>query len=123
MKKLNNYLSIIGLGWLFKVSVIISSLLLIAGFFVPPMGVIHGSVLIGVGEIGLIINIPVFFAFASNKHIKIKGDLDEKSIELTTKPNNKKKRELNYDRLYFSNYIFSHHPSIFQGCLYGGWRG
>ena len=36
MKELNNYLSIIGLGWLFKVSVIISSLLLIAGFFVPP---------------------------------------------------------------------------------------
>ena len=86
MKQINNYLKEIGLGWLFKVSVLLSIGLLIAGFFVPPMGVIHGSVLIGVGEIGLIINIPVFFAFASNKHIKIKGDLDDKSIELTTKP-------------------------------------
>lgn len=87
MRKVNNYLMEIGLGWLFKVSVILSIGLLIAGFIVPPMGIIHGSVLIGVGEIGLIINIPVFFAFASDKHIKLKGDLDDKSIELTTKPN------------------------------------
>lgn len=86
MKKLNNYLTIIGLGWLFKVSVILSIGLLIAGFIVPPMGVIHGSVLIGIGEIGLIINIPVFFAFATNKHIDLTADLDNKSITLTSKP-------------------------------------
>lgn len=86
MKQLNNYLNLIGLGWLFKVSVIMSMILLIIGFISPPLGIIHSSVLIGVGEIGVIINIPVFFAFASNKHIRLKGDLDEKSIEITTKP-------------------------------------
>jgi hypothetical protein len=78
MKKLNNYLSIIGLGWLFKTSVIISILLLIGGFIVPPMGVIDGSVLIAVGELGIIVNIPVFFA--SEKNFKV--DLDDKTISV-----------------------------------------
>lgn len=86
MKKLNNYLSLLGLGWLFKTSVIISILLLIAGFFVPPMGVIDGTVLIAVGEIGVIINIPVFFSFAHDKKIGIKADLDDKNITFTTNP-------------------------------------
>jgi len=78
MKKINNYLSIIGLGWLFKTSVIISILLLIGGFIVPPMGVIDGSVLIAVGELGIIVNIPVFFA--SEKNFKV--DLDDKTISV-----------------------------------------
>ncbi len=78
MKKINNYLSLLGLGWLFKTSVIISILLLIAGFFVPPMGVIDGTVLIAVGEIGIIINIPIFFA--SEKNVKV--DLDDKTISV-----------------------------------------
>ena len=86
MKKLNNYLSLLGLGWLFKTSVLISIILLIAGFIVPPMGVIHGSVLIAVGEIGVIINIPVFFSFAHDKKIGIKADLDDKNITFTTNP-------------------------------------
>lgn len=84
MKKVNNYLKEIGLGWLFKLSVLLSIGLFIAGFIVPPMGVVHGSVLIGVGEIGLIINIPVFFAFAHDKRINLKADLDDKKISLTS---------------------------------------
>lgn len=78
MKKLNNYLSLLGLGWLFKTSVIISILLLIAGFIVPPMGVIDGTVLIAVGELGIIVNIPIFFA--SEKNFKV--DLDDKTISV-----------------------------------------
>lgn len=86
MKQINNYLKEIGLGWLFKVSVLLSIGLLIAGFLVPPMGIIHGSILIGIGEIGLIINIPVFFTFATNKHIDLTTDFDDKKITLTSKP-------------------------------------
>lgn len=86
MKKINNYLKEIGLGWLFKVSVLISIGLIIAGFIVPPIGIIHGSVLIAVGEIGVIINIPVFFSFAHDKKIGIKADLDDKNITFTTNP-------------------------------------
>ena len=86
MKKINNYLNEIGLGWLFKVSVLMSIGLVIAGFLVPPIGIIHGSVLIAVGEIGVIINIPVFLAFAHDKNIGIKADLDDKNITFTTKP-------------------------------------
>lgn len=78
MKKLNNYLSLLGLGWLFKTSVLISIILLIAGFFVPPMGVIDGTVLIAVGELGIIVNIPIFFA--SEKNFKV--DLDDKTISV-----------------------------------------
>lgn len=84
MKKINNYLKEIGLGWLFKLSVLIDIALLIAGFIVPPMGVIHGSVLIAVGEIGIIINIPVFFAFAHSHDVNVKADLDDRSISVTT---------------------------------------
>lgn len=79
MKQINNYLREIGLGWLFKVSVIISIILFIAGFLVPPMGVIDGTVLIAVGEIGIIINIPVFFS--SEKDVKV--DLDDKFISIS----------------------------------------
>ena len=79
MKHINNYLKEIGLGWLFKVSVIISIILFIAGFLVPPMGVIDGTVLIAVGEIGIIINIPVFFS--SEKDVKV--DLDDKFISIS----------------------------------------
>jgi len=78
MKKLNNYLSLLGLGWLFKCSVLISILLLIAGFIVPPMGVIDGTVLIAIGELGIIVNVPVFFA--SEKNFKV--DLDDKTISV-----------------------------------------
>lgn len=84
MKKISNYLKEIGLGWLFKLSVLIDIALLIAGFIVPPMGVIHGSVLIAVGEIGIIINIPVFFAFAHSHDVNVKADLDDRSISVTT---------------------------------------
>lgn len=87
MKKINNYLKEIGLGWLFKVSVIVSIAMLIAGFLVPPMGVIDGTVLVAVGEIGIIINIPVFFAFAHDKNVSLHADLDEKSVTVSSNPN------------------------------------
>lgn len=84
MKKVSNYIKEIGLGWLFKSSVIINILLLIAGFITPPLGIVHGSVLIGIGEIGLIINIPVFFAFAHDKKVNLTADLDDKRLTLLT---------------------------------------
>ena len=57
----------------------VSIILFIAGFLVPPMGVIDGTVLIAVGEIGIIINIPVFFS--SEKDVKV--DLDDKFISIS----------------------------------------
>ena len=86
MKKVNNYLKEIGLGWLFKASVIVSIAMLIAGFLVPPMGIIDGTVLVAVGEVGLIVNIPVFFAFAHDKNLSVHADLDDKSVTVSSNP-------------------------------------
>jgi len=86
MKKVNNYLKEIGLGWLFKASVIVSIAMLIAGFMVPPMGIIDGTVLVAVGELGVIINIPVFFSFAHNKNVSLHADLDDKTVTVSSNP-------------------------------------
>lgn len=91
MKKINNYLNLLGLGWIFKASVLISIGLLIAGFIVPPTGVIDGSVLVAVGEIGIIINIPVFFAHASTNKLEASLDLDDKQISVSSTPKTKTK--------------------------------
>lgn len=87
MKKINDYLNSLGLGWLFKVSVIVSIAMLIAGFLVPPMGIIDGTVLVAVGEMGIIVNIPVFFAFAHDKAISLHADLDDKTVTVSSNPN------------------------------------
>ena len=87
MKKVNDYLNSLGLGWLFKVSVIVSIGMLIAGFLVPPMGIIDGTVLVAVGEVGLIVNIPVFFAFAHDKNLSVHADLDDKTVTVSSNPN------------------------------------
>lgn len=86
MKKINDYLNSLGLGWLFKVSVIVSIAMLIAGFLVPPMGIIDGTVLVAVGEMGIIVNIPVFFAFAHDKNVSLHADLDDKSVTVSSNP-------------------------------------
>lgn len=58
-------------------TLIISIGLLVGGFFVPPVGIIDGSVLTAVGEIGfftLIFNIPYFIQ--KSKEISFeKGDM------------------------------------------------
>lgn len=91
MKKINNYLKEIGLGFWFKATLVISVILIVAGFCVPPMGVIDGSVLIAVGELMLFVNIPVFFAHASGNKVEASLDLDDKEIKLSTTPKNTKK--------------------------------
>lgn len=60
--------------------------MLIAGFLVPPMGIIDGTVLIAVGKMGIIINIPVFFAFAHDKNLSVHADLDDKSVTVSSNP-------------------------------------
>ena len=91
MKKINNYLKEIGLGFWFKATLVISVILIVAGFCVPPMGVIDGSVLIAVGELMLFVNIPVFFAHASGNKVEASLDFDDKEIKLSTTPKNTKK--------------------------------
>lgn len=91
MKKINNYLKEIGLGMWFKVALVTSILLIIAGFIVPPTGVIDGSVLIAVGELMLFVDIPVFFAHASGNKVEASLDLDDKQINISSTPKNSKK--------------------------------
>jgi len=91
MKKINNYLKEIGLGFWFKAALIISVSLIIAGFIVPPTGVIDGSVLIAVGELMIFVNIPVFFAHASTNKLEASLDLDDKQISVTSTPKTKTK--------------------------------
>lgn len=92
MKKINNYLKEIGLGLWWKVSLVASIALIVAGFCVPPTGVVDGSVLIAVGELMLFVNIPVFFAHASGNKVEASLDLDDKQINISSTPKNNKKQ-------------------------------
>ncbi len=74
----NNILKETGLGELFVVGLFTCIALIICGFILPPMGVVDGSVLIAVGEIGLIILIPILVS--SKKELEI--DLDDKNIKV-----------------------------------------
>lgn len=91
MKKINNYLKEIGLGFWWKASLVASIALIVAGFCVPPTGVVDGSVLIAVGELMLFVNIPVFFAHASGNKVEASLDLDDKQINISSTPKNNKK--------------------------------
>lgn len=61
---------------------IFSILLMVAGFLVPPMGVIDGSVLIGVGLV--MIFTCVSMAIISGINTKISVDADDKKVEIET---------------------------------------
>lgn len=91
MKKINNYLKEIGLGFWFKFALVASIALIVAGFCVPPTGVVDGSVLIAVGELMLFVNVPVFFAHASGNKVEASLDLDDKQISIKTTPKTEKK--------------------------------
>jgi len=91
MKKINNYLKEIGLGFWWKASLVASIALIVAGFCVPPMGIVDGSVLIAVGELMLFVNIPVFFAHASGNKVEASLDLDDKQINISSTPKTIKK--------------------------------
>lgn len=72
MKKLNMY-QIVPI-----ITLIISIGLVVAGFIIPPTGIVDGSVLTAVGEIGLftcIFNIPYYIQKAKEISFK-KGDLE-----------------------------------------------
>lgn len=79
MKKNSNVLKETGLGLWFCVGLLSCIIMIVAGFILPPMGVVDGSVLTAVGEIGLIIIIPILVS--SKKEIEM--DLDDKNIKIT----------------------------------------
>ena len=62
-------------NWVFWISLVISFVLIVAGFFAPPMGVVDNSVLVAVGMLlcfVVVYQIPYIF---KNKHISTKiGD-------------------------------------------------
>lgn len=65
---------------IFYFNLFVSMALIVGGFFVPPLGIIDGSVLTAVGELlmfGVLAQIPkVLDAVAGGKSIKVsKGDL------------------------------------------------
>lgn len=60
-----------------------SVLLMVTGFIVPPMGVIDGSVLIGVGMIMLFTCMCMIII--SGIRAKLSYDADDKKIEFETK--------------------------------------
>lgn len=73
----------------FRLSLLISVLLLVGGFFCPPMGVIDGSVLSAVGLLLLFAAIDKLpEAIRQGRSIRLhKGDLD---VEVTTCERNEK---------------------------------
>ena len=62
-------------NWVFWISLVISFILIVAGFIAPPMGVIDNSVLIAVGMLlGFVVVYQIPYIF-NNKHISTKiGD-------------------------------------------------
>lgn len=71
-------------NWVFWISLVISFILILAGFIAPPMGVIDNSVLIAVGMLlGFVVVYQIPYIF-NNKHIstkigdKVQIDLDNK---------------------------------------------
>ena len=75
---------------IFYLTLAISLLLIIAGFLLPPMGIIDGSVLTAVGELlmfGVLSQVPGIISAAKNgKSIKLtKGDF---SAEVTSSEDN-----------------------------------
>ena len=77
MKKNNNVFDT-SLGLWFVLGLFTCIVLIIAGFILPPMGVVDGSVLTAVGEIGIIILIPILVS--SKKEFEM--DLDDKNIKI-----------------------------------------
>lgn len=71
------------------VLIFLSFVLLVAGFIVPPLGIIDGSVLIGIGELLGFSALGLLPGIASTISIK-KGDA---SIDVTTKKINNKIKE------------------------------
>lgn len=76
--------------WFEPASMLVSIFLLIGSFFVPPQGVIDGSVLMGIGELmagaavlSFLSNLPEYIRAGASSKIQ-KGDL---SIELNSKDN------------------------------------
>lgn len=73
----------------FYVNLVISILLIVGGFLVPPVGIIDGSVLTAVGELlmfGVLAQIPkILNAVRNGKSIKVsKGDF---SVDVTGETN------------------------------------
>lgn len=62
---------------------VFSIIVMVAGFLVPPMGVIDGSVLIGVGMIMLFTCLCMIII--SGVSAKLSYDADDKKIEFETK--------------------------------------
>ena len=74
----NNILKETSLGLWFVLGLFTCIVLIIAGFLLPPMGTIDNSVLVAVGEIGIIILIPILVS--SKKEFEM--DLDDKNIKI-----------------------------------------
>jgi uncharacterized Tic20 family protein len=74
---LNYFISVIVLGF-------VAVVLIIAGFFVPPMGIIDGSVIKAVGELfafAALFEIPHCIIIAKDKNISIKHNNTEVKID------------------------------------------
>ena len=74
----NNILKETSLGLWFVLGLFTCIVLIIAGFILPPMGTIDNSVLVAVGELGIIILIPILVS--SKKEFEM--DLDDKNIKI-----------------------------------------
>lgn len=74
----SNVLKETSLGLWFVIGLFTCITLIVAGFILPPMGVVDGSVLTAVGEIGIIILIPILVS--SKKEFEM--DLDDRNIKI-----------------------------------------
>ena len=71
--------------WAYCVTLVIAMGLFVAGFFVPPMGEVHPSVLYAGGMLMLFTTIYLFVVSRTN--ISLSADLDDKQINLNATQN------------------------------------
>lgn len=87
-KKPNNKKKKVRRNWAFWICEITSVVMFIAGFFVPPMGVVDGSVLTGIGLLmgfGTIAMLPDIIAAGHSAKVSLPGGT---SIELKKRGRN-----------------------------------
>ncbi len=71
--------------WAYCVTLVIAMGLFVGGFFVPPMGEVHPSVLYAGGMLMLFTTIYLFVVSRTN--ISLSADLDDKQINLNATQN------------------------------------
>lgn len=84
MKKLNDYLKALGVKRMYFFALFAAVALLVAGFICPPLASIDNSVLIGVAEIIIMVDLPIVIVIIATHKMSMSYDFDDKEFKVTS---------------------------------------